>query len=150
MVKIGDKAPDFDLMTPQGKNVKLSSFKGKSNVVLFFYPSDNSPGCTKEVCAFEKRAPDFKGKAQVFGISSGGESDKLKFIKSTKLTTASLLMDTENKAREAFNVPKAVFGLLPGRVTYVIGKDGTVKGIYDDMAKAEMHPEEALKVLASV
>jgi thioredoxin-dependent peroxiredoxin len=151
MVKVGEPAPDFTLASADGKSVKLSSFKKKSNVVLFFYPADNSPGCTKEVCAFDKRAPDFKGKAAVFGISSGGVEDKLKFTKATKLSTATrLLIDDKNEARTAFNVPKAVFGLLAGRVTYVIGKDGVVKGIYDDIAKAEMHPDEALKVLSSL
>ena len=117
-------------------------------MVVFFYPADNTPGCTKEVCAFEKRAPDFKSKgAEVFGISSGSAADKEKFIRTTKATSIELLIDEGNGVRQSWNVPKALFGAFPGRVTYVIGKDGLVKSIYDDLANAEVHPEKALAAL---
>lgn len=107
MVAIGEAAPDFELKNAAGKAFKLSSFKGKQPVVIFFYPADNSPGCTKEACAFEKKAPDFKAlKAQVFGISSGGATDKDKFIRANKLNSMELLIDSDNKARTAFKVPK--------------------------------------------
>ena len=100
------------------------------------------------MCAFEKRAPDFKAKgAEIFGISSGSVADKEKFIKATKLTAFNLLIDADNKVRESWKVPRALFWAFPGRVTYVIGKDGTVKSVYDDLANAELHPEKALQAL---
>jgi len=117
MVKVGEPAPDFELKTSEGKTVKLSSFKNKKPVVIFFYPADNSPGCTKEVCAFERKAPDFKkyGSPAVLGISSGNAEDKAKFIRANKLQAMDLLIDDKQAARNAFKVPKALFGVLPGR-----------------------------------
>lgn len=105
-------------------------------------------GCTQEVCAFEKKAPDFKSKgAEVFGISSGNKDDKLKFIRVNKLNNMELLIDSNDTVRNAWKVPRGVFGLIPGRVTYVIGKDGKVKYIYDDLANAKIHPDKALEAL---
>ena len=128
MVKIGDVAPSVELKNFEGKSFNLQSFKGKKPVVVFFYPADNTPGCTKEACAFEKRAPDFASKgAEVFGISSNGAADKEKFIRANKLKSMQLLIDEGEKVRKAWQVPKALFGVLPGRVTYVIGVDGTIK-----------------------
>ena len=93
------------------------------------------------------RAPDFKSKgAEVFGVSSGSKQDKDKFVAATKINFE-LLIDEGDKVRKAWGVPRALFGAFPGRVTYVIGKDGTVKSIYDDLANAEMHPEKALQAL---
>jgi peroxiredoxin Q/BCP len=83
MISVGDVAPDFELVSGTGKTVKLSSFKKKKSVVVFFYPADNSPGCTTEACAFEKRAPDFKAQgAEIIGISSGNAGELLVFNKS--------------------------------------------------------------------
>jgi thioredoxin-dependent peroxiredoxin len=111
MVSVGESAPDFDLKNYQGKSFKLSSFKGKKNVVVFFYPADNTPGCTTEVCAFQKRFPDFKAlNAEVFGISSGGPADKQKFVTANKVTSYELLIDEGDKVRSAWKVPKALFG----------------------------------------
>ena len=148
MIKVNEQAPDFQLSTASGKSFSLSSFKGKKNVVLFFYPADNTPGCTKEACAFERKAPEFLAKnAQIFGISSGGAQDKEKFIRTNKLNSMELLIDAGDKVRNLFQVPRALAGLFPGRVTYVIDKSGKVVSIYDDLANAEKHPEKALEAL---
>ena len=107
MLKVGEAAPDFELSTYDGKKVKLSSFKGKKPVVVFFYPADSTPGCTKEACAFEKKAPDFKKKgAEVFGVSSGGAADKEKFIKTNNLNSMGLLIDAGDKVRTSWAVPR--------------------------------------------
>eukprot|EP00596_Hydrurales_sp_CCMP1899_P009503 CAMPEP_0119041450 /NCGR_PEP_ID=MMETSP1177-20130426/12134_1 /TAXON_ID=2985 /ORGANISM="Ochromonas sp, Strain CCMP1899" /LENGTH=152 /DNA_ID=CAMNT_0007007495 /DNA_START=198 /DNA_END=656 /DNA_ORIENTATION=+ len=144
MIKVGDVAPDFELSNSAGKSIKLSSFLKKKSVVVFFYPADNSPGCTTEACAFEKRAPDFKKQgAEVIGISSGGAADKEKFIRANKLNNMELLTDVKDAVRKSWAVPRALFGAFPGRVTYVIGKDGTVKFIYDDIGGAALHPDKA-------
>mmetsp|Transcript_8851 Transcript_8851/g.19444 ORF Transcript_8851/g.19444 Transcript_8851/m.19444 type:complete len:145 (+) Transcript_8851:205-639(+) len=128
----------------------MSQFKGKKPVVVFFYPADNSPGCKEEVCAFEKRAPDFKtAGAEVFGISSGGAADKEKFVRANSLASMELLIDDKDGVRKSWAVPKALFGVFPGRVTYVLGKDGSVKSVYDDLANAKLHPDKALLALAA-
>ena len=151
MLAVGDVAPDFALSTVENKVVKLSTFKGKKPVVVFFYPADNTPGCTKEACAFERKAPDFKKfGAEVFGISSGAAADKQKFIQANSLKSMSLLIDAGDATRTSWKVPRALFGAFPGRVTYVIGKDGKVASVYDDLAKAEVHPDKALETLAAM
>jgi peroxiredoxin len=100
MIAVGDAAPDFSLSTASGSVVKLSSFKGKKPVVVFFYPADNTPGCTKEACAFERKAPDFKALgAEIIGISSGKKEDKEKFIRANKLNNMQLLIDAGDVAR---------------------------------------------------
>ena len=149
MLKVGDVAPDFELATADGKKFKLSSFKGKKAVVAFFYPADSTPGCTKEACQFELDGPKFKKLgAEVVGISSGDKESKQKFISGSKLSMP-LLIDAGDKVRSLWGVPKALFGALPGRVTYVIGKDGKVINITDDLANAPKHPAEALKALGA-
>jgi peroxiredoxin Q/BCP len=101
-----------------------------------------------KVCAFEKRAPDFKSKgAKVFGVSSGGPADKDKFIRANKLQSMELLIDEGDKLRTSWKVPRALFGAFPGRVTYVVGKDGLVKSVYDDLGNAALHPDKALSAL---
>lgn len=113
MLAVGDVAPDFELKNYKGQSFKLSSFKGKKSVVVFFYPADNTPGCTQEVCAFQKRFPDFRAaNAEVFGVSSGGPADKEKFISSNKVTSYDLLIDEGDKVRTAWKVPRALFGKL--------------------------------------
>ena len=114
-------------------------------MVVFFYPADSTPGCTKEACEFERKAPDFTGKnAVILGVSSGGVADKEKFIKTNKLNSMSLLIDADNKLRTSWQVPKALFGAFPGRVTYVIGKDGKCSFVYNDLADSKGHVEKAL------
>eukprot|EP01031_Cornospumella_fuschlensis_P029785 gene29785-35964_t len=150
MVSVGEVPPDFELKNYQGKAFKLSSFKGKKPVVVFFYPADNTPGCTTEACAFQRLSPDFKKfGAEVFGVSSNGAADKEKFISGNKLTSIELLIDEGSKVRTAWNVPKALFGALPGRVTYVISKEGKVVTVFDDLGKAALHPEKALEALGA-
>ena len=83
----------------------------------------------------------------MFGISTGSVAEKEKFIRTNKLNSIELLIDEASQVRNSWNVPKALFGLFPGRVTYVIGKDGKVKSIYDDLANAELHPEKSLEAL---
>ena len=144
MLKVGDKAPDFELKDASGKTFKLP--KGKASV-FFFYPADSTPGCTKEACKFELDGPKFKkAGAEVFGVSSGGADSKKKFITANNLSMP-LLIDEGDKLRTSWGVPKAAFGLLPGRVTYVIGKDGVVVQITDDLANTDKHPAQALAAL---
>ncbi|CAM9814755.1 unnamed protein product, partial [Chrysoparadoxa australica] len=125
MVKVGEQAPDFALKDAKGKVVKLSDLKGaplRKNVVLAFYPKDGTPGCTKEMCAFNGELNDFRSlKAEVIGISS--DEDHSDFVARYNLGMT-LLSDVGGSVRKAWKVPSAMFGALDGRVTYVIDKTG--------------------------
>ena len=148
MLKVGDVAPDFELPTADGKKFKLSSYKGKGPIVAFYYPADSTPGCTKEACQFELDGPKFKKLgATVIGISSGGADSKKKFASENSLSMP-LLIDAGDKVRTLWGVPKALFGALPGRVTYVLDKSGKVISITDDLVNTSKHVEESLKALS--
>ena len=86
----------------------------------------------------------------MFGISSGGVASKDKFISTNKLSNTELLIDENDKVRNEWAVPKALFGALPGRVTYVVGKDGNIASIFDDLINAELHPKKAIATLDSI
>jgi peroxiredoxin Q/BCP len=145
-VKVGDKAPDFTLPNQSGQMVSLKDFFGKKSVVLFFYPKDFSRGCTNEVCAFRDSYEVFKDAgAEVIGVSSQSMSSHERFIFTFKLPFM-LLSDEDGKLRKLYGVPSTL-GVLPGRVTYVIDKEGIVRHIFNSQFNPEKHIEEALKAL---
>src|SRR5690242_2842232 len=116
-IKTGDVAPEFDLPDASGKRVRLADFKGKRNVVLYFYPKDDTPGCTKEACSFRDQYEAFKDAgAEVIGVSSDSEASHGKFAQKYSLPFA-LVADQGGQLRKRYGVP-ATLGLLPGRVTY--------------------------------
>lgn len=146
MLEIGTPAPDFALEDQEGRVVRLSSFKGHHNVVLFFYPKDNTRICTLEVCAFRDAHPDLTGlDAVLFGISSDAVDSHRSFSARWNLPYR-LLSDTDGAVRKAFKVNKTL-GLFPGRVTYVIDRDGIVRGAVNDPLSASRHVREALDTL---
>jgi peroxiredoxin Q/BCP len=146
MLGNGEQAPDFTLTSQSGENVRLSSFKGKHNVVVFFYPKDFSPGCTKEVCRFRDDYEAFsKMGAQVIGISTQDQASHEKFAAQYKLPFL-LLSDPNGSVREAYGVKKTL-GLLPGRATFVIDRNGTIRHMFSSQLNAERHIEEALTAL---
>src|SRR5512138_38305 len=118
MITEGRKAPDFSLPDQDGKMHKLSEYRGKP-VVLYFYPKDDTPGCTKEACSFRDQYEDFVAAgAEVLGVSSDDEAAHRKFTEKYRLPFT-LLSDRGGAVRKLYKVP-ATLGLLPGRVTYVI------------------------------
>eukprot|EP01042_Synura_sphagnicola_P012967 gene12967-16486_t len=132
---VGDRAPDFELKNAKGQSFRLSDYLGKKSVVVFFYPADNSPGCTQQVCAFQRKFPDFRAaNAEVFGVSNGGVADKEKFIASNRVTSYELLIDEGDKVRKAWKVPRALF-VIPGRATYAVDPAGKVGEILDELAR---------------
>lgn len=150
-VKVGDKAPDFSLIDQTGKSVKLSKFQGLFGkpVVLYFYPSDNSPGCTRQAAAFTENFSAFKkAGAVVLGVSGDDVESHVKFIGDQQIPFQ-LLADEGNKVRQEYGVKKDLLGLLEGRETYVIGKDGIVKLVYNNQFGPESHIEKALEALSS-
>ena len=113
-VKVGERAPDFQLPDRNGRQVSLGDFRGKKSVVLYFYPKDDTPGCTAESCEFRDRYEDFKeAGAEVIGISSDSEASHEKFADKHRLPFI-LLSDRGGAVRKKYGVP-ATLGLLPGR-----------------------------------
>ena len=148
-LKVGDRAPDITLTSAKGEKVSLKDFQGKKAVVVYFYPKDDTPGCTAESCAFRDSYTVFQDAgAEVIGISSDSEASHQKFAEKHNLPFT-LLSDPKNEARKAFDVPKTLF-VLPGRVTYVIDKEGTVKHIFDSMLDFNAHVQESLNVIQSL
>ena len=147
-VDVGSVAPDFTLPSQSGEMVSLGAFMGKKPVVLFFYPKDDTPGCTKEACAFRDRFEEFsKLDAEVIGISSDSVKSHRSFAAKHHLPFT-LLSGEGGKVRRLYGVPSS-FGLFPGRVTYVIDKEGTVRHIFSSQVGVEKHVEEALEALRS-
>ncbi|CAM9532916.1 unnamed protein product [Ectocarpus sp. 13 AM-2016] len=145
MVSVGQAAPDFKLNNQNGKPVALSSFKNKKKVVVFFYPKDSTPGCTKEAQTFQSDLAKFKkAGAEVIGISS--DADHTAFVKENNLSMT-LLSDIGGKVRKEWKVKGAVFGTIDGRVTYVLDKNGVVTSMYDNLLDGAAHSKEALKAL---
>ncbi|HXC51108.1 MAG TPA: peroxiredoxin [Candidatus Limnocylindrales bacterium] len=148
-IAVGDKAPDFKLRDQNGKDVSLADFRGKKAVVLYFYPKDETPGCTKEACSFRDSYEDFvKAGAEVIGVS-GDSVDKHQSFATHHRLPFTLLADEGNRLRKTYGVP-ATLWILPGRVTYVIDKQGTVRHVFDSQLQATKHIDEALGVIKSL
>jgi peroxiredoxin Q/BCP len=149
-VETGSRIPDFTLPDQNGKMVDIKSFKGKKNLVIYFYPKDDSPGCTKEACSFRDQFEVFKTyNAEIIGISGDGIESHKKFAEKHRLSYI-LLSDKGNKIRTLFGVPTNLFGLLPGRVTYVVNKEGVVIHTFDSQLQTGKHIEEAIAALKQV
>ena len=146
-VKVGAQAPEFTLPDADGKPVRLADLRGKP-VVLYFYPKDDTPGCTKEACSFRDQYQDFQDAgAAVLGVSSDSSESHRKFADRHRLPFT-LLSDRGGKLRKQYGVP-ATLGLLPGRVTFVIDGEGVVRHVFNSQLDATRHVKEALGVLRS-
>ena len=145
-VKVGDKAPDFTLPSQMGDNVTLSEFFGKKNIVLYFYPKDESPGCTREACTFRDSYEELTNLgAEVIGVSGQSVESHKSFATHYGLPFI-LLSDEDNKVRKLYGVPSTM-GLLPGRVTYIIDKQGIVRHFFNSQTQTQRHVEEAKRTL---
>ena len=145
-VKVGDKAPDFTLPSQMGDNLTLSEYFGKKNIVLYFYPKDESIGCTREACKFRDTYDVFTSlDAEVLGVSSQSVESHKSFATHHGLPFI-LLSDEKNEVRKLYGVP-ATMGIIPGRVTFIIDKKGVVRHIFSSQYQPEKHIEEAREVL---
>lgn len=145
-MKIGDKAPDFTLPSSTGENVKLSELFRKKNLVIFFYPMDESPVCSREAEAFRDRYESFKKlNAEVIGISAQNVNSHKSFAKRHSLPFI-LLSDPNNKVRKLYSITSTL-GIVPGRATFVIDKEGNVKHIFSSQWQPTKHAKEALRAL---
>ncbi len=143
---VGEQAPDFTVTSHDGEEIRLSDYHDKNVVVLFFYPMDGTPMCTKEACAFRDAYEDFvEAGAVVIGVSADSEGSHRKFAANHHLPFL-LVSDKGRSLRKTFGVPKTM-GFLPGRVTYVIDKSGVVRLVFNSQMSTDGHVEEALKAV---
>lgn len=148
-VQVGEHAPTFTLHAQDGATVNLEDLLGKRWIVLYFYPKDDTPGCTTEACSFRDQYEVFKeAGAEVIGVSSDSADSHQRFATKYHLPCL-LLSDEKGAVRKLYGVPTTM-GILPGRVTYVIDKEGIVRHIFNDMFNSPKHITEALRVIQSV
>lgn len=145
-IQIGDFVPLFSLPDQNGNQFSIDTYLGKKKLVIFFYPQDGSLNCTKEACYFRDLADVFEeADAIVIGISSQSVDSHKQFAEQNKLNYT-ILSDTGNVVRKLFGVPGKVFGLIPGRVTYIADKSGKVVHIFNSQTDVIRHVDEALKI----
>lgn len=150
MLNVGNSLPDISLKDQDGNLINLQDFKGKNPLVVYFYPKDDTPGCTKEACEFRNEFEAFEQfDAKIIGISGDSPKSHQRFIAKHSLNF-SLLSDRGRKAEKAFDVPRSLFGLLPGRVTFIADKQGVIQHVLNSQTDARRHTHESLKVLKRI
>jgi peroxiredoxin Q/BCP len=145
---VGDKAPDFTLPCSSGGTITLSELtKGKGRtVVVFFYPKDDTPGCTAEACGFRDLYEEFAGAgAEVVGISADSAASHQRFAGKHKLPMK-LLSDADGRVRQAWGV-RSTLGIFPGRATFVVDRDGVVRHEFTSQLRVVSHVQQALAVV---
>ena len=149
-LKVGDAAPDFELKNQDGKRTSLSDFLEKKNVVLYFYPKDETPGCTKEACSFRDSYEDFlELGAEVIGVSADSVDSHKAFATNRRLPFI-LLSDPDHKVSKAYDVSGSMFGLIPGRETFVIDKKGIIRLRFSSQIQIDQHINKAKAVLSGL
>ena len=142
---MGSIIQEFTLPDQNGKAFNIKDYIGKKNLVIYFYPKDDTPGCTKEACYFRDQYEIFnEADAMIIGISSQSVISHKKFAEKYHLSFT-LLSDENNLVRKMFGA--FTFGVIPGRVTYVVDKKGIVKYVFSSQTEVTMHVDEALKIL---
>jgi peroxiredoxin Q/BCP len=146
-VHVGDQAPDFTLPTATGEPLTLSSLRGRP-VVVYFYPKDETPGCTAEACTFRDQYEEFASAgAEVVGISSDSVSSHQRFAAKHSLPMK-LLSDEDGKVRKLYGV-KPTLGIIPGRATFVIDAEGVVRLVFSSQFRFAQHAGKALAIIRS-
>lgn len=148
-LKEGDQAPNFTLPDASGQPVRLYDLVGQKIIVLYFYPKDMTPGCTKEACGFRDNYPEFqRAGAEVIGVSGQGQASHQQFIQMHGLPFI-LLSDEKNEVRELYGAITTMAN-WPARITYVIDKQGVIRYVFDSMTQAEKHVSEALRIIKEI
>jgi thioredoxin-dependent peroxiredoxin len=149
-LKKGDRCPSFSLRNQDKEVIHIEDYIGKKTLVIYFYPKDETPGCTKEACSFRDAYEEFKDlDCEVIGISSDDEDSHKIFATKHKLPFL-LLADTQKTVRNQFGVPGNLFGFIPGRVTYIIDKTGVIQGVFNSQVNFAKHISEAMKVVKDI
>lgn len=146
MIRVGEQAPDFTLPSASGAVVQLSALLKQKVVVLYFYPRDETPGCTAEACAFRDSYEVFQeAGAEVVGVSDDSVESHQSFATHHRLPFI-LVADVGGTLRKRYGVTK-LLGLIGGRVTFVIDRQGIVRHVFDSQAQATRHVDEALQTV---
>ena len=144
-LKVGDTLPNFTAKDTNGTVFDSQNYIGKQSLVIYFYPKDNTPGCTVEACSFRDNYQDFKDLgAEVIGVSADSVTSHLKFKSKFNLPFI-LLSDADKKLRKLFGVENSLI-FLPGRETFVADKNGVILMIFNSMS-SKIHIEKALQIL---
>lgn len=147
--RVGDRAPDFTLQGPDGRMISLHDYAGSRNVVLYFYPKDFTAGCTAETKAFSENYDSLlEMGAEVLGISSDSAESHGNFAQECGAKFP-LLADAGGKVRAMYGA-KSSFGLVPGRVTFVIDKQGVVRHVFSSQLRPKQHISEAVEALKNL
>lgn len=147
-LKVGDKVPSFQLQDQNGQTFDINTVLGKQPLIIYFYPKDETSGCTKEACSFRDAYEDFTSLgAKVIGISGDDVASHKSFAEHHRLPFT-LLADKGNKVRKQFGVPKTMF--IPGRVTYVVDQQGVITYVFNNLTDGPKHVSEALAALKQV
>jgi thioredoxin-dependent peroxiredoxin len=148
-VHVGDPAPDFSLKSATGEPLSLGDFRGRSEVVLFFYPKNNTPLCTAEACAFRDSFEAFReAGVEVIGVSADSDASHRQFADRHRLPFP-LISDADGSLRARYGVPKTL-GVFPGRVTYLIDKQGIIRHVFSSQLEPARHVDEALRILEQI
>ncbi len=147
-LKVGDAAPTFKGIEDGEKELNLDNYLGKNNIVLYFYPKDNSPGCTKEACKFRDEFQDFQElDAVIIGVNRGSVESHKRFKEMRKLPFA-IISDRKGEIYRLYDVKTGIMG--GERVTYVIGKNGKIAEVYNSQLNYMKHPEIAKEALKKI
>jgi thioredoxin-dependent peroxiredoxin len=150
--KVGDEAPAFDVVSSEGKRVRLEDYKGKKNVVLYFYPKDFTPVCTAEACGFRDMYDTLAGKdTEVIGVSMDSDGSHKDFAAKHQVPFP-LISDPEGKLARSYGATGTLVGLLgmTKRITYVIDKQGKIVAMFDSAFRANQHLDGVKSALASL
>jgi thioredoxin-dependent peroxiredoxin len=145
-IQVGDMIPCFSLPDQYGNIVNIMNFIGKKKIVIFFYPRDGSYGCTAEACYFRDLSQTFEEvHAVVLGISGQSVESHKKFSEQYHLDYP-ILCDEGNRIRKLFGGPSMIFGLIPGRATYIANTEGKIVYIFNSLSQPERHVDEAMRI----
>lgn len=149
-ISVGDEVADFELDDQNGRLFRLKEHLGKYPMVIYFYPKDDTPGCTAEACSFRDQYEDFSDQGvKVIGISSDSIQSHKNFAEKHRLPFT-LLSDPEDQVRKKFGVPRSFLGLIPGRVTYVVDREGIIQHVFNSQFRSSRHVQEAIEHIKSL
>lgn len=151
-LRVGQKAPDFEVVSSSGKKLSLRELRGKKNVVVYFYPGDFTPVCTKETCGFRDLFDELASdEVEVIGVSFDSDESHRKFAEKYKIPFA-LVSDEKRELANAFEATGFLRNLIgkPARVTYVIDKKGEIAGVFESELNASKHVDGVRSLLAKI
>jgi len=153
--QVGESAPEFQAKATDGSTVNLASFRGQSNVVLYFYPKDDTPGCTVEACSFNNASSEYRDhNTVVIGVSPDGSESHQRFTEKFNLNGITLISDESHDVSQKYGVwvEKNNYGrtyMGVQRSTFLIGKDGRLRAVWPSV-KVDGHADEVLKIVSSL